>query len=99
LGIQQGKREERQEGMLLGIQEGVKKGIEKGIEKGMQAGGRLLLIQQLECKFGKVSELYCKRLKEAYNRMLLKFGKRLLQASRIKEIFDNEYCRNNRASI
>jgi flagellar biosynthesis/type III secretory pathway protein FliH len=93
LGIEKGKKEGillgMQQGKQEGIQEGIQEGMEKGIVEGRHQGELLLLLQLLEYKFGKVSELYRKRLTEADTKTLLKLGKRVLKASRIEEVFDN----------
>ncbi|MGB6976916.1 MAG: hypothetical protein WBE18_05640 [Gammaproteobacteria bacterium] len=73
----------------IGIKKGIQEGMQLGIQQGMQKGERLFLLQQLIYKFGKVPDIYRQCLKLADEKTLLLWGKRLLKASLIEEVFDN----------
>ena len=49
-----------------------------------------MILQQLEMKFGDLPEHIRKRIQVADNDMLTKWGKRVLTAEKIDDIFDDE---------
>lgn len=84
-------RELREEGRLLGLKEGIKKGVQegrqKGIQEGRQAGEALLLLRQLERKFGRLDPQTRKRVRDADAERLLEWGERVLTAQRLEDVF------------
>jgi hypothetical protein len=83
-GIKQGFND----GLMQGIEQGIERGIKRGIEKGKQEGEYLLLLKQLEFKFGHLPNKYHQRLKVADTTALLTWGERILNATRLEEVFE-----------
>lgn len=65
----------------------IEEGRTEGLAKGVVLGERQMLLSQLEQRFGTVPASYQKRLKQADSDMLLEWGRRLLSAPSLKEVF------------
>jgi hypothetical protein len=75
--VEEWNRELREEGRLLGLKEG------------RQEGEAALLLGQLEHKFGRLDSKIRKRVKAADAQRLLDWGKRVLTAERLEDVFEN----------
>jgi hypothetical protein len=60
-----------------------------GIKKGIQQGEQELLLRQLQWKFHSLPESYCQKLAEADQETLLLWGKRVLDAKKLEDIFED----------
>jgi flagellar biosynthesis/type III secretory pathway protein FliH len=85
--VEEWNRELREEGRLLGLKEGHKKGLQEGRQEGRKEGEATFLLQLLEQKFGRVDAKIRKRLQSADAEHLLDWGKRVLTAERLEDIF------------
>jgi hypothetical protein len=65
-------------------------GMEKGKREGRQEGIYLLLLDQLEYKFGILSDAYRQRLAQANPDVLFTVSKRLLEAKHLEDVFDTK---------
>ena len=70
-----------------GLEKGLEIGIEKGREEGVQQGETTLLKEQLTHRFGKLDIVYLKMLEQASHEQLLIWGKKILDAQALKDIF------------
>jgi len=77
--IEEGRREGRQEGRLQGLVEGE--------QRGLRAGEARVLLRLVEKKFGTVPPEVRERIDRASADDLLRWGERLLAASRLDEMF------------
>ena len=81
-----------QKGMQQGIQQGRLTGIEEGLEKGRQEGRQegeyRLLLQQLKLKFRSIPKNYLQQMTAADADLLLIWGKRILTAENIEDVFN-----------
>src|SRR5260364_237907 len=64
-------------------------GINKGLQQGLQQGESPLLRVQLEDIFGELPEQYQQQLTAADSDTLLKWGKRILKAKTLADVFQN----------
>ena len=62
---------------------------EEGMQKGMQKAYTTMLWNQLEEKFGTLSEEFKTKTNQADDEQLLKWSKRILTANTLGDIFDN----------
>lgn len=62
-------------------------GHQQGLKKGVQQGEANLLCTLLECKFNSVPEAYLTKVQDADENTLLIWGKRVLTANTIEEVF------------
>jgi hypothetical protein len=62
-------------------------GRAEGRAEGTLLGERRMLLSQLEQRFGAVPASYQKRLKQADSDTLLEWGRRLLLAQSLKDVF------------
>ena len=69
------------------LEEGRVEGRVEGLAKGTLLGEKQMLLTLLEQRFGTVPTSYQKRLKQADSDTLLEWGRRLLSAPSLKEIF------------
>ena len=69
------------------MEKGMEKGIEKGIEKGMEKGEAMFLARQLRQKFGTLPPTVEQRIGRARSEELAMWGKRVLSAESLDEIF------------
>ncbi len=79
--VEEWNRELREEGRLLGLKE--------GRQEGRQEGEVTLLLRLLEHKFGSVDLKTRKRVRSATAERLLDWGKRVLTAERLEDVFEN----------
>nr|VFK79152.1 MAG: Predicted transposase YdaD [Candidatus Kentron sp. SD] len=90
-GMEKGRLEGIEKGMergrLEGMEKGMEKGIEKGIEKGMEKGEAMFLARQLRQKFGTLPPTVEQRIGRARSEELAMWGKRVLSAESLDEIF------------
>nr|VFK41055.1 MAG: Predicted transposase YdaD [Candidatus Kentron sp. SD]VFK46814.1 MAG: Predicted transposase YdaD [Candidatus Kentron sp. SD] len=90
-GMETGRLEGIEKGMergrLEGMEKGMEKGIEKGIEKGMEKGEAMFLARQLGQKFGTLPPTVEQRIGRARSEELAMWGKRVLSAESLDEIF------------
>nr|VFK79153.1 MAG: Predicted transposase YdaD [Candidatus Kentron sp. SD] len=86
-GMERGRLEGIEKGMEKGRLEGMEKGMEKGIEKGMEKGEAMFLARQLGQKFGALPPTVEQRIGRARSEELAMWGKRLLSAESLDEIF------------
>ncbi len=84
IGIQKGM----QEGIQKGMQKGMQKGIQKGMQKGVHKGEAILLIRQLERRFGSLPDWVRERVEGSDTGTLEKWGINLLEADTLDEVFD-----------
>ncbi len=77
-------------GMRKGEQLGIRKGEELGIRKGEIIGESKILVSQLNAKFQVVPQKYLDKIKNAHTDMLMMWATKLLFASSIEEIFEEE---------
>ena len=76
-----------EEGRAEGLAKGLAKGRVEGRAEGMVLGERQMLLNMLQQRFGTVPASYQKRLKQADSDMLLEWGRRLLSAPSLKDVF------------
>ena len=76
-----------EEGRTEGLAKGLAKGRVQGRTEGVVLGERQMLLSQLQQRFGTVPTSYQKRLKQADSDTLLEWGRRLLSAPSLKDIF------------
>jgi predicted transposase/invertase (TIGR01784 family) len=77
-----------QQGLQQGIQQGMQQGIQQGMQQGMQQGEIALLTQQLQYRFGKLPAVYADRIAQADTQMLLQWGKKVLEAETLEDVFN-----------
>lgn len=65
----------------------IEEGRTEGLAKGVVLGERQMLLSLLQQRFGTVPASYQKRLKEADSDTLLEWGRRVLSAPSLKEVF------------
>jgi flagellar biosynthesis/type III secretory pathway protein FliH len=87
--VQEWKKEWKKEAIKEGLHKGLKKGIKKGRMQGRQEGKSNMLRQLLEYKFGSLEERVVEQLRVAEDQQLQEWGKRILTAKDLNEIFDN----------
>ena len=58
----------------------------EGLEKGMQQGETLILLRQLQLKFGELSEETRRHIAQADEEMLLQWSERVLSATSLDEV-------------
>ncbi|SEI49997.1 Rpn family recombination-promoting nuclease/putative transposase [Nitrosomonas eutropha] len=87
---QQGVAEGLQEGLQKGLQEGLQKGLQEGLKKGRLEGEAEFLQYLLEQRFGSgsISEAVRKRIEAADTHTLQRWGKQILTAQTIEEVFE-----------
>uniref|UniRef100_UPI00405734ED Rpn family recombination-promoting nuclease/putative transposase n=1 Tax=Candidatus Electrothrix sp. TaxID=2170559 RepID=UPI00405734ED len=79
--VQEWKKEWKKEA----IQEGLREGLQKGLQKGKFS----MLHQLLEYKFGTLEARIVEQLQAANDQQLEEWGKRILTATTLNDIFDN----------
>ncbi len=70
-----------------GLKEGLKKGLKKGLNEGRKEGEANILLKLIEMKFGQISLIDRKRVQSADSETLLRWGKQILTANKMDEIF------------
>lgn len=65
-----------------------REGVQIGRQEGVKIGESLVLVSQLESKFGVIPEKYMNRIKQANSDILLTWAKRLLNVQSLSELFD-----------
>lgn len=81
------KRQGLEEGRREGHEQGRKEGREEGRKEGRKEGEALLLLQQIDSKFGSIPPEIESRIRGAGPRRLLAWGRRLLTAERLDDVF------------
>jgi len=84
-------------GIEKGLQKGIQKGLEKGIKKGLAQGARMgrqegeatLLHRQLTRRFGPLPQWVDARLRRASIEELETWGDRVLDATKLEEMFED----------
>lgn len=87
--VEEWNRQLREEGRLVGLKEGRREGRQEGRQEGRREGEVALLLGQLEHKFGQVDAKTRKRVQRADTERLLDWGKRVLTAERLEDVFEN----------
>lgn len=77
-------------GMRKGKELGIREGEELGIQKGEVIGESKILVSQLKTKFQAIPQNYLEKIKNAHTDMLMMWATKLLFASKIEEIFEEE---------
>lgn len=85
--IEQWAREEREKGRLEGVLEGLEKEHQEERREGRREGEAQLLLTLLEQKFGPLDEMSQMRIRSADADLLLDWGKRLIRAEHLADIF------------
>jgi len=70
-----------------GVEEGLEKGLKQGRQEGLQEGETGLLLRLLEWRFGQIDEVIRTRVRSADSQILQVWGKRILTAQTIEEVF------------
>jgi predicted transposase/invertase (TIGR01784 family) len=83
--IDRWNRELREEG----LQEGLQKGLQEGRQEGLQAGEARMLLQLLRLKFGPLDAAIEERVRSAEADRLLEWGKRVLSAVLLADVFES----------
>lgn len=68
-------------------QRGIRKGLEKGLKQGRREGESILLLRQLERKFGPLESPARRRVESADAEQLLEWGERFVDATSLQEVF------------
>jgi flagellar biosynthesis/type III secretory pathway protein FliH len=79
-----------QEGIQEGVQQGIQQGMQQGIYQGIQEGESTMLMLQLKSRFNDIPAHYLELIRQASNDTLLSWGKRLLDAASLEEVFSVE---------
>ncbi len=95
--VEEWNRELREEGRLVGLKEGRRvgvregrqEGLQKGLQKGLQNGEALLLLRQLERKFGQLDPRTRQKVAGADAERLLAWGERVLTAEQLEDVFQH----------
>lgn len=74
-------------GIEKGIQQGLEMGVAQGVQQGMQQGEIALLKSLLEHKFSSIPQAYLHKMDRASSAQLLEWGKKVLSAQNLDEIF------------
>jgi len=74
-------------GLKQGLEEGLEKGLKKGREEGKLEGERLVLMRQIEKRFGTIPAATRRRLDRLTTAQMEEAALRLLDAARLDEIF------------
>ena len=74
-------------GRLEGMERGMERGRLEGMEKGMEKGEAMFLVRQLGHKFGALPPTVEQRIGRARSEELAMWGKRVLSAKSLDEIF------------
>jgi hypothetical protein len=85
--VKQGLSDRAGEEIMTMAQQLLERGKQYGIEQGMQQGEYSLLLSQIQHKFHLVPEIYRKKMAEADAKTLLEWGKRILDAKNLDEVF------------
>ncbi len=72
------------------LEEGRQKGLEQGLEQGLRKGKVELLKDQASYRFGELPEWAVERLDRADVDTLGRWSSRLLEATRLEGIFDDD---------
>jgi len=75
-------------GIEQGIKQGVQQGIKQGVQQGIKQGESALLRHQMEFKFRHIPSFYLEKIQSADAVTLIEWGKRLLTAETIQEVFE-----------
>ena len=68
------------------IQQGKQEGKQEGREEGRQEGEAMILLRQLQLKFGDVPEAVRRRIERADARTLLQWSERVLTAASLEQV-------------
>lgn len=68
---------------------GFEKGIVAGHKKGIEEGEKILLLRQLNLKFGSSSDFYKEKINLASSEKLIEWAEKVLFCNQIEEIFEN----------
>jgi predicted transposase/invertase (TIGR01784 family) len=75
-----------QEGIEKGMVKGIAKGMAEGMAKGISQGESAMLLELLELRFNALDESVRQRIAEADAETLLRWGKRIFQATSAEEV-------------
>ena len=87
IGMEKGMERGMEKGRLEGMERGMERGMEKGMERGMEKGKAEFLAWQLGQKFGALPPTVAQRIGRARSEELAMWGKRVLSAESLDEIF------------
>jgi hypothetical protein len=76
-----------EQGVKKGFEQGVKKGVKQGVVTGVVKGQRELLLRQLVHRFGALPKSVNRRLAGASTEELARWGKRILDAASLEDVF------------
>ena len=76
-----------QRGVQKGLQQGLQKGLQQGLQKGLRQGQLGLLAELLAERFGALDEAVQARLEQADEETLKRWGRNLLSARSMDEVF------------
>jgi len=71
-----------------GLRKGIQQGIQQGLQQGLQQGEIALLTQQLQYRFGPLPDRYINFIAQADSLTLLAWGKKILEAKTLEEVFN-----------
>lgn len=80
----------KEEGRLEGEEKGIRKGRREGRREGRKKGELDLLMRQMERKFGPLEATLLARLRSADSDRLLEWGERLVTATHLSDVFDDD---------
>jgi hypothetical protein len=73
-----------------GLEQGIQQGMQQGMQQGLQQGEAILLLRQLERRFGPLPEAIRQQVRSADTECLLAWGERVLTARTLDEVFGEE---------
>ena len=86
-GLKKGRNEGRKEGLKEGRNEGLKEGLKEAGTKAGREGEANILLKLIELKFGPINLKDRKLVQSADSETLLRWGKQILTANKMDEIF------------
>jgi hypothetical protein len=69
-----------------GLEQGIQQGLEQGIQQGKQQGEAMILLRQLQLKFGDVPQAMRTRIESADAQTLLAWSERVLTAASLEKV-------------
>jgi len=69
-----------------GLEQGIQQGLEQGIQQGKQQGEAMILLRQLQLKFGDVPQAMRTRIEGADAQTLLAWSERVLTAGSLEQV-------------
>ncbi|MEB3119901.1 MAG: DUF4351 domain-containing protein [Snowella sp.] len=87
-GLERGEKQGLERGLERGLQQGLQQGVQQGLQQGLQQGEAILILRQLDRRFGAIEFSLKQKIQNLSTAQLELLGESLLDFSKLQDLLN-----------